>query len=222
MIRRYPLAAAVLLGTGLAGLLVLVGATGAAFSQDASGEAALSGRLAIAQGPKESDRHNTPDNPKIVASASDPGGALVSSLFREPTGDPAKRTAAYTVRVRTLPGTAEARLSLEITNRGTPREVFESLLFGVYDAAGKALLPGGIPLGAVAVNALADSAGPELPGPALPALASDGGETALTVKVWLRPTAPAAAYNTKLQLGTTIHARTVPGRHYIVEAIPTK
>lgn len=211
------MAAAVLLGTGLAGLLVLGGTTDAAFSQDASGEAELSGRLAIAQGPKESDRHNTPDNPKIVASASDPGGALVSTLSREPTGDPAKPTAAYTVRVQTLPGSAEARLSLEITDRGTPREVFESLLFGVYDDAGKPLLPGGIPLGAAAVNALADGTGPAVPG-----LAADGGKTALTVKVWLRPTAPAAAYNAKLQLGTVIHARTVPGRHYIVEATPTK
>lgn len=188
---------------GLIGLVAAsVVTTSAAFTSGVDAATTQSGRISLAQGPADSDRYPDSAHPHDIAVDGD-GAQKIAYLATTPAGPPAVDTAAFTIAVHVLTPSRDVALRATLHDPAPAGAAW--LLFDVR-AGGASLLPSGIPLPADRIAALDEGAGLLLPAP------DAGSGLALTVRVWLAPTAPPAAFDVTVTPTIAITAETVGGR----------
>ncbi len=204
--RRAPLLAAATAALLALSAPFIVG-TSAAFTSGVDAATTQSGGIRLAQGPSEKDRYPDSAHPHQVTVDRD-GAQSIAYLASVSSRPPSVPTASFTVTVQLL--TPSRDVVLRATLHDPSPAPGSWLLFDVR-AKGASLLPSATPLGADAIAALNDGAGLVLPTP------DAGTGLAITVRVWLAPTAPPAAFNAPVTPAIAITAETVGGRTVSLE-----
>ncbi|QAY64327.1 hypothetical protein ET495_15190 [Xylanimonas allomyrinae] len=149
----------------------------------------------IAQGPEAADQHDDSKKPGVAATV-----GVVSTLSHIPAVTPTRPTASATVHVVAPESSAKVKLGLALTDLAMADGVFETLVFSV--AVNGKPVEEGPPRSAADILKSGGLAGFTL---------DPGTECNVTVRAWLTPMSPAAAYGKDLSLGVAVTAESVPG-----------
>ncbi|MFC6355892.1 hypothetical protein [Luethyella okanaganae] len=202
--RRRPLFAVVAVGA-IALAALPVAATWAAFTDGVTASSSQSGAVDVAQDAVGAQQYADRTTPRIVAGGTPGSVAPIAYLSTAPSSDPGVATAAFAVDVYLTSSSRDVALSATFYDPSGSAAAFGWLVFGVY-VGDKSVLPGGVPLSAEGIAALGGGTGVALPVPAV-----DEAVT-VTVKAWLAPGAPPAAFGVSVEPGVAVTAETVGGR----------